>query len=73
MNTADIVALKDELVERDAPRHAKYDVIMAAIGGGYDSRRLEGFLQTYSQLTGRTLPSDREWTEFRINLIPSII
>lgn len=73
MNTQDIVDLKDELVERDAPRHAKYDVNMAAIGGSYDNRRMEGFWNVYQAITGRQIPSDREQAEFNINFIPSII
>lgn len=73
MNTADIISLKEELVSRDAPRHLKYDVNMAAIGGSYDSRRMDGFWEVYSAITGRPVPSDREGYEFNINFIPSII
>ena len=73
MNTADIIALKEELVTRDSPRHAHYDINMAAIGGSYDNRRMEGFWQVYETMSGRSVPQDREGYEFAINFIPSII
>lgn len=73
MNTSDIVDLKDELVERDGPRHRKYDLNMAAIGGAYDSRRMDGFWDIWQAITDRPIPTDREEYEFRINFIPNII
>lgn len=73
MTTEEIIALKDELVERDNGRHKKYDMIMAAVGGDYESRRMEGFWQTWQEITGRTVPEDRETVEFKLNLLPSLI
>ena len=73
MNTKDIISLKDELVGRDAARIAKYDLIMQAVGGNYTSRRLEGFWESWQEITGRRVPMDRETFEFRLNLLPSLI
>ena len=73
METIDIVALKDELVERDSARHKKYDTIMDAVGGDYQTRRMDGFWEAWQQITGRPIPSDREMYEFRLNLLPSLI
>lgn len=73
MNTVDIVALKEELVARDAPRHAKYDLNIQAVGGNYESRRMQGFWENWQEITGRSIPSDREYHEFKLNLLPSII
>jgi hypothetical protein len=73
MNTDEIIDLKDELVERDKPRHAKYDMIMDAVGGDYQSRRMEGFWESWQEITGRKIPADREIAEFKLNLLPSLI
>lgn len=73
MNTADIIALKNELVTRDAARHRRYDINIAAIGGSYDRRRMDGYWELYESVTGRTVPTDREQHQFAINFIPSII
>lgn len=73
MRTEDIVDLKDELVEDGLPRHAKYDMLMEAVGGSYQSRRLDGFWEMFSEITGRNIPQDREQYEFKLNLLPSII
>jgi hypothetical protein len=73
VNTGEIVALKDELVDRDAPRHAKYDMIMDAVGGDYQNRRMDGFWESWQEITGRPIPSDREAYEFKLNLLPSLI
>jgi hypothetical protein len=73
MKTADIIALKNELVEEGRPRHRKYDTIMKAIGGNYDSRRMDGFWQGWQEITGRAIPADREMYEFKLNLLPSLI
>jgi hypothetical protein len=72
LNTEDIVALKTALVARDADRHAKYDLLMRAVGGDYESRRLSGFWQDWKALTGKSV-EDHEVAEFQLNLIPSII
>ena len=73
MQTSDIVALREELKERDALRHKRYDLNMAAIGGSYDSRRMDGYWELWESITGKSIPNDREEYEFRINLIPNII
>lgn len=73
MNTASIVELKEELKGRDAARQAHYATNMQAIGGDYESRRMEGLWKDYNSLTGKTVPSDRETYEFKLNLLPSLI
>src|SRR5512137_2037916 len=73
MKTEEIVALKDDLKTQGAARHAKYDLNMAAIGGAYDSRRMDGFWDVWQAITDKPIPTDREEYEFRINFIPNII
>ncbi len=73
MEVEEIVQLKEALVARDSGRMAKYDEIMDAVGGDYDSRRMEGFWSTYEALTGRHIPTDRRLYEFKLNIFPSII
>ena len=75
MNTSDIVRLRVALVAEGATRHEKYDYIMDAIGGDYETRRLQGLWERFQQFTGldQKMPLDRETFEFRLNLIPSVI
>lgn len=73
-DVGEILALKDALVMRDAARHARYEEIMDAIGGDYESRRLDGLWQTYEAWTHKKRSeSDRRLYEFHLNIFPSII
>lgn len=75
MNTEAIVQLRTDLKAEGAARHAKYDMLMAASGGDYETRRLEAIWKTFQQFVGidRSIAMDRETFEFRLNLIPSVI
>ncbi len=73
MKTSAIVELKEELKGRDAARQAHYITNMQAIGGDYESRRMEGLWKDYNSLTDKTVPGDREMYEFKLNLLPSLI
>lgn len=68
-----ILALKAALVARDATRIHRYDEIMDAVGGDYDSRRMEGFWERWAEMTTRHVPHDRRQYEFQLNIFPSII
>ena len=73
MDTDSILALREALKTEGAPRHSKYEFLMSALGGDYESRRLDGLWQTFQSLIGKEVPMDREMFEFRLNLLPSIL
>ena len=73
MDTDSILALREALKTEGAPRHAKYEFLISALGGDYESRRLDGLWQTFQSLIGKEVPMDREMFEFRLNLLPSIL
>jgi hypothetical protein len=75
MRAEDIVDLRIALVADGAERHSKYDFLMDASGGDYETRRLQGLWDQFIQFVGldQKMPLDRETFEFRLNLIPSVI
>jgi hypothetical protein len=73
MDVTDIVDLKTSLEARDSSRKNRYDEIMDAVGGDYDSRRMDGFWERWEAMTTRNIPTDRRLYEFKLNIFPSII
>jgi len=74
MKTVDILALREALTSEGALRHAKYDYLMEAAGGDYETRRLDAIWDAVMAFLGKSnVPLDRETFEFRLNLIPDII
>jgi hypothetical protein len=74
MRTQDIIALKNDLQTNDSGRHDKYEFLIEAMGGDYETRRLDALWSTFQQFIGKfDVPLDRETFEFRLNLLPSII
>ena len=74
MDTESILQLRNELVGEGAARHSKYQFLMEAMGGDYETRRLQAAWTSFQSFVGKSdVPMDRETFEFRLNLIPSII